>query len=417
MVRNDTRRLLLPEGTRLVHIGPPKTGTTAVQGAFHRARQATLSQGVRYAGSARHSSLPILAVLGKTSYWSHGKPPPLSLWQELIDEIERAAEPRVLLSSEFLAEAKPKAIQRIARDLDPSRVHVVVTLRPLALILGSQWQQYVQSGLRWTFDDWLDGIFGRSSTYVTPSFWLRHRHDQLIQRWADVVGPKNVTVVALDEGDRQMAVRVFEELLGLREGTLLLPSDFKNRSLTLPEAEVIRALNVAFRDEGLSGPLQNKIMKFGAAGYLKRREPAPDEQRIQTPQWALDQAVAIEREMVDCISSTGVRIVGDLNALTAAPDSRLVGERQPEVRIRPEVAASIALALLQASQRILPSGSGQEEDGEPQKADPMNPPLIEYVSTSDLISALPGRIQSIGMRYARAIPRHVLHRVRLATRR
>src|SRR5207249_2973145 len=48
-------KLLLPEGTRLVHIGPPKTGTTAVQGAFHARRREVLAQGVRYAGRSRHS--------------------------------------------------------------------------------------------------------------------------------------------------------------------------------------------------------------------------------------------------------------------------------------------------------------------------------------------------------------------------
>ncbi|MEJ7756576.1 MAG: hypothetical protein WKF83_09890 [Nocardioidaceae bacterium] len=30
--------LLLPKGTRLLHIGPHKTGTTSLQGAFHNNR-------------------------------------------------------------------------------------------------------------------------------------------------------------------------------------------------------------------------------------------------------------------------------------------------------------------------------------------------------------------------------------------
>jgi hypothetical protein len=39
-----TTSLLGPEGTRLVHIGPFKTGTTALQGAFHASRTALAAE-------------------------------------------------------------------------------------------------------------------------------------------------------------------------------------------------------------------------------------------------------------------------------------------------------------------------------------------------------------------------------------
>ena len=42
---SDTESLLLPEGTRLVHIGPPKTGTTSLQRAFHGGRDAVRAAG------------------------------------------------------------------------------------------------------------------------------------------------------------------------------------------------------------------------------------------------------------------------------------------------------------------------------------------------------------------------------------
>lgn len=42
--------LLLPPGTRLLHIGPHKTGTTALQVALSKARANLESQGVRYLG-------------------------------------------------------------------------------------------------------------------------------------------------------------------------------------------------------------------------------------------------------------------------------------------------------------------------------------------------------------------------------
>ena len=53
----------------------------------------------------------------------------------------------MVLSSEFFADASPEAIRRVVGELDPAKVQVVVTLRPLARIIPSQWQQCVQNQL------------------------------------------------------------------------------------------------------------------------------------------------------------------------------------------------------------------------------------------------------------------------------
>ena len=237
--------LLLPEGTRLVHIGPPKTGTTSLQGAFHVARAEIEAQGVHYAGSARHSGSAVLAATGRPSFFKDTGSPSIARWHRLLRDIRKASAPRVVLSSEFFADAEPDAIRRVIDDLDPARVHIVVTLRPLAKILPSQWQQYVQSGMRVGFDDWLEMKLRRPAGSVTPTFWRRHRHDRLIERWAEVAGPERMTVIALDDRDHGMVLRVFEGLPGLRAGTLVAPPDLVNRSMTLPEIEAVRAFNIA----------------------------------------------------------------------------------------------------------------------------------------------------------------------------
>ena len=308
----DTESLLLPEGTRLVHIGPPKTGTTSLQRAFHGGRDAVRRQGVHYVGPTHQPVGPVLAVTGRTSPIS-GKPPSRWTWRLLVNEVRRAKEPRVVLSSEFLADARPDAIRTIVGDLGADQVHVVVTLRPLARIVPSQWQQFVQSGLRQGYDDWLEVMFNGPPPDPTPTFWFRHHHDELVARWADVVGADNVTVVALDDANHAMVLRVFERLVGLREGTLVADRDVSNRSMTMPEIEVVRAFNELAVAEGLSGPLQTKVMRLGAAAYMKTREPEPDEPRIETPQWALDRAGEIAVGMVERIRASGVRIVGDLD--------------------------------------------------------------------------------------------------------
>ena len=52
------RALRLPDGSRLLHIGPHKTGTTTVQAALHQSRAALAEHGVHLAGSNAHPIQP-----------------------------------------------------------------------------------------------------------------------------------------------------------------------------------------------------------------------------------------------------------------------------------------------------------------------------------------------------------------------
>jgi hypothetical protein len=346
---HDREPVLLPEGARLIHIGPPKTGTTALQGAFHAARDDAEAQGVHYAGRSRHSVSAAQAIVGRPSFYSVDRPPDRSHWKRLVSEVQHAGDKRVVISSEFFADAKPDAINTIVSDLDASRAHIVITLRPLARILPSQWQQYIQSNMRASYDTWLDAMLNKDESKLSPSFWQRHRHDRLVARWAEVVGPDRVTVVALHEHDHDFVLRAFERLTGLRDGTLVSTPDVTNRSLTMPEVESVRAFNVSFRQEGLERPLHSRVMNFGAARYMRQFEAPADAPRVETPQWALDRAGAIAREMVDAITASGVRVIGDLESLAEVPASRLAGDQQPPVTVPPSVAATMAMGVLYSS--------------------------------------------------------------------
>ena len=341
-----TEDLLVPVGTRLVHIGPHKTGTTSLQAAFHTRRAALAANGVRYAGRNPQVVLPVMAVMGRTHLPYGPKPPPMKYWHELVREVGRATEPRVVISSEFFAEASSADVETIVGDLDPARVHIVVTLRPLARIVPSQWQQFVQAGTQTPYDDWLVEMFDHPETGQAPLFWRRHRHDELIARWAAVVGPSNVTAIALDDRDHAMVLRVFERLTGLPTGTLVTPVDHTNRSLTQAEVEAVRAFNRRAAFEELDKPLLARLMRSGAAMYLKEREPGPDEPRIETPQWALDRAGEVAREMVDRIAASRVRIVGDLEAMAQVPRGSGRGDRQGETAIPPVVAARTSVGIV-----------------------------------------------------------------------
>ena len=344
----QTTAAALPDGTRLVHIGPYKTGTTAVQAAFHLARAAATKQGVQYAGYGRQPMTAVMAGIGKASPWSASrKPPNPAVWRQLVGEIRGSSARQVVLSSESFSDAEPDAIRRVVADLGGDQVHIAVTLRPLAKVIPSQWQQYVQNRLTDPFDTWLDALLNQPRGTVTPTFWFRHRHDELIRRWADVVGPDRITAIVLDDRDHGLAYRAFEQLTGLAEGTLVADPQLSNRSMTLAEIEVIRAFNIAFKEAALPPVLYQRVMRTGAAQLMERRIPGPGEGKVELPPWAVEPVAAIAREIVDGIASSGVRVVGDLERLAAAGTTR--GETPPTVNVPPEVGAAAAMGVLVAS--------------------------------------------------------------------
>jgi hypothetical protein len=316
--------LTLEAGARLLHIGPHKTGTTAIQGAFDLARGRLAEHGVVYAGVARQPMRAALAVTGRPAMLGEAQPD-MAYWDRLVQSIRAAGDQRVVISSEFFADGDDEAARRVVADLGGPRVHVVVTLRPLDRVMPSQWQQFVQNGFCTPYLEYLDRIL-RQPDQPTPRFWLRHRHDQLVARWAAAAGAQNVTVIVVDGSDRLALLRAFESLLGLPAGFLVPEHDVVNRSLTLAETEVVRQLNEEFKRREWPGASYARFVRYGAVKQMKARRPLPGEPQITTPAWALEQVAEISAEMTRNIAALGVRVVGDLSALRCPPPPA----REPE---------------------------------------------------------------------------------------
>ena len=194
----------------------------------------------------------------------------------------------------------------------------MVTLRPLASILPSQYQQYVQRGSTRSYDAWLDAMFNQPPGKVTPSFWLRHRHDALVERWGRVVGQDRIIVVVVDSRDFTVAPRAFEQLSGSPTAPWPTSKVAANRSLTWGETEVVRKFNRQFKNADLPDQLQLTLMHH-AGEHVRARVPRPDEAKIITPDWAVKRANEVGAEMTEAIVATGARIMGDPSLLTSAP--------------------------------------------------------------------------------------------------
>jgi hypothetical protein len=286
-----------------------------------------LTQGVHYVWGGEHlnANLAALAVAKRpTRRFASAKPVPIEHWTSLIEKVNAAsANERVVISGEEFCSAQGEVIEKIVSDLGRENIQILITLRPLDKIMASQWQQYVQAGAVTTsIDDWLRSAFdNKVENENIRRFWIRHRHDQLVQRWVNQVGKERVAILVLDERDKSYLYRKVEELVGLSTGTLITDERLINRSMTLQEAESVRAMYSLLKEQGLGELADHVRFMISPSEVIKRKRiPHPSESRITLPGWAIREARDVGRGMVDAIRDEGVRIIGDLNWL--APEQQ-----------------------------------------------------------------------------------------------
>lgn len=343
-----------PEGARVLHVGPPKTGSTALQDALHRARESLALQGVTYASRVRHEVVParwVTGALPDTPKWAWAE----QRWNELVDAMRADGPSRKLYSSEYLADADDEQVVRVVDAMGPEDTYVVITLRPLVDIVPSQYQQYLQGGLTADYETWLRAIFEGGDSL---GFWQRHRHDALVERWARLAGRDRVVVVATGGRDFDAVPAAFERLLGLARGTLVGRGVRSNRSLTWPEAEVMRRFNVEAQRLGLVDAKYETLTKYAADG-VKERTPGPDEPRIVTPAWAAERADELSAEFAVGIAASGVRVIGDLDALVSR--TTVTALSQPPVAVDLDVAALFAAKFVEAERRVRAEVAARKE--------------------------------------------------------
>lgn len=338
--------LTLPPGSRILHVGPHKTGTTTLQSAFHVARNRLAAKGVAYAGRERQPMLAARAISGQNT---REGAIPLSHWDRLCSEVARVdADKRVVISSEYFSGARDRHVPAIIEGLGGAeRIHVVVTVRPLVKIMPSQWQQYIQDGTQAGWGEWLKGMLLEPPYQKpSPSFWLRHQHDDLVRRYAEVVGPENVTVIVVDSADPSRHLRTFESMLALDEGDLVPEDAMLQRSLTYPEVEIVRAVNMEFKQREWPDVLYGRVIRQGVSRYLRDiRTPPKDEPRVAMPTWAVDEACRIGGRIAEGIDKQGVRVIGDLGILDKRP-SHTIDEIPETAPVTPEMASRAIFGAL-----------------------------------------------------------------------
>jgi hypothetical protein len=305
---------LLPERAILVHIGPYKTGTTAIQSSLHQHRAELAAAGVTYPGSYHRQMRPSWALLGRSRVGEADVP--TSEWDDLVAEVRRAPG-RTVISSEDFSSARPEHVRKLVDDLGRDLVHVLVVARRLDALLPSAWQERVKSvNETRTYDAWLREVLSEDRDGgAARVFWHNHGLDGLVRRWRAVLPPERVIVLVADEDDRGAQARTFERLLGLPE-ELLTPGRHSNTSLSMERIEFCRQVNLVVEARGWLGDRRlNPARRALLAGL--RSAPLADWETFipPLPGWSVDRLTRLSDARADAVARADATVLGDPDLL------------------------------------------------------------------------------------------------------
>ncbi len=309
----------MSEKRLIIHPGFHKSGTTALQESFALNRPLLRENGIFYPpiGSKAHHRVA-WALTQRPWGWNRrgGERTPEKYWDRMASRINGAKEETVILSSEFFSEIDGERIRKIRSEIKGRDIQILFTLRPLAKLLPSSYQQYLKYGITIEYEDWLHAILDKpGESKVSPTFWKRHSHGKVVARWVDIFGKSNVTLLIVNEAQPTFLFDEINKFLNLPTGSLNAAPSGSNRSLTMEEISLLLELNRQFPKERV----WDEYEVFVRAGYIRHLTdhvpPAADKARLLTPQWAVDKANELGKVIQKELLGTGVKIIGDVNSL------------------------------------------------------------------------------------------------------
>lgn len=295
----------------VLHVGTMKSGTSFIQAVLFAQQSRLLEQGCLVPGSTWGDQV-------KAVQHALNRKPPRDAWQATVKAMAKHRGDAVI-SMEFLGPAKDGAAKRVLDPLKRTPVQVVVTARDLNRTLVSMWQETIQNGRTWTWEDYLAGAQATSPgsgrgewDRSTPAgtFWRQQHLARILADWAARVGRENVVLVTLPPpGAAPTALTErFVEATGIPIDPAL-PVPRANESLGLASAMVLRDVNAQLEAAGHAWPAGMRLRKAVVA-KTALAALAKDEPKLGLPvaDWVREQTAAT----VASVRDLGVRVVGDL---------------------------------------------------------------------------------------------------------
>jgi hypothetical protein len=298
-----------------IHVGLPKTGTTFLQQTLWQNKESLAGEGVLVPGDSHQAQRRAFwDLLGRRLRGVQQAKVP-GEWQRLVDGAREWPGERVVLSEEFLVNARRPHARRMVRAFEPAEVHVVVTVRDLARVIGSMWQQELSKGRAWPWSEFVAAVrdpeLGPATAGV--AFWLRQDLKRVLTVWESVVPPERIHVVVVPRAGSSASrlVDLFGSAIQLEPGRLTPATSPGNPSVGVAETELLRRLNL-----GLGDRLNERQYLHMVNGAVKPalRDRAPGS-RIRLPESQRDWVTERSRETIELLKNGRYDVVGDLDDL------------------------------------------------------------------------------------------------------
>ena len=356
-----TRRVVL-------HVGAMKSGTSYLQSQLFANKDLLLERGVLVPGGTWAAQVNAVRHLMR----SEGP-----RWERMVAEM--AVHPGTsVVSMEFLGPMRPAAVRRCVAGLAASgaEVEVVVSARDLNRSIPAMWQETVQNGRTWTWEDYLAALTawrpghrkGHEKTWAGRTFWRQQNIVRIARTWSRVVGPEHVTLLTVPQpgAPRDLLWTRFASVLGVDpDGTA--PATAANESIGAASALALRRLNEHLEAIGVTFHDGTNLRKaFLAKTVLAARRSAEPAVGLPVTAWVEDHAAFMRQ----ALPALGIAVVGDIEELRPVPV-----EGVDPASIAPDEVAEAALAGLAGllAARIRQDATDRSSTGDEEPDDGWDP--------------------------------------------
>lgn len=301
-----------------LHIGTPKSGTSYIQDICSANRERLAADGVLWPGAEWgdqvHAVRDVLALHpgGEVTDQATGA------WGRFVAEVAAWSGRAVVLSMEWLVHATPEQVRYIVDSLHPHEVRVVVTARDLSRCVPAQWQEQMQNWATWTWPEYLAAVTADDpwEQEAGRQFWRDHDLGLIVGTWSSVVSGERVTLVTVPGAGAapELLWERFAEVVGLDPTGFDLDVPPANSSLGAASAELMRRVNLAGREHGLTWQAGDPLLKWVLAKLVLTARRGQEE-RVALPAVHHDWVVRESERLVAEVEAVGVAVVGSFEEL------------------------------------------------------------------------------------------------------